>query len=505
MVRIRPAALPVQGPDSDRRQRARRPAGKRAAPAPRIACGSTSPAARGPTRPRGTRRPYPAGARRRGANRRTATTPREASPLTIRDPVHGDVELDEVERRVLDTPEVQRLRGIRQLGTAYLVYPGALHTRFDHSLGTCAVAHRILALLRARGERVTPRHERIVGVAALVHDVTHVPFGHTLEDENGLFPRHDRGHRLPALLAEGGELRRVLEDAGLLEPVTAILARRPHPEVEPWMAEVVSSTVDADMLDYLRRDAYFCGLRHTYDDRVFGLFTLADGHLAVRLYRHGVERRDVRSEVLHLLRLRAFLTERVYLHHTKVAAGAMVAKAVERALARGELAEPDLYGLTDAGLLARLQASADPAAARLARGVAERRLLKRAYVLSSPPLSREEREDLVRRLAGPANRAARAALERELAAEAGVPEGMVVVHCPERSMFKEVGVRVTARDGVRRLDELDEPLAEEVRALARQYEDLWRLYVFAPAEARDAVGGACRRLLGWPSTYARGG
>src|SRR5690606_34181616 len=103
--------------------------------------------------------------------------------MLVRDPVHGDIVLDAVQAAVLDRPEVQRLRGIKQLGLAYLVYPGALHTRFDHSLGVCAMAQRIVASLRAQGAEVADELARAIGIAALLHDATHVPFGHTFEDE----------------------------------------------------------------------------------------------------------------------------------------------------------------------------------------------------------------------------------------------------------------------------------------------------------------------------------
>ena len=82
--------------------------------------------------------------------------------------------------RLVDTPEFQRLRGVHQLGTAYFVYPGAVHTRFEHSLGTCWLTSQMLDRLQIE----VSDHDRMATLAAaLVHDVTHVPYGHTLEDE----------------------------------------------------------------------------------------------------------------------------------------------------------------------------------------------------------------------------------------------------------------------------------------------------------------------------------
>src|SRR5207247_7140749 len=100
----------------------------------------------------------------------------------IRDAVHGDIEMSPLEVELMDTPEFQRLRGIKQLGTAYLVFPSAVHTRFEHSLGTSWMAHRILESVR-RTQIISVDEETLIRVAALLHDITHIPFGHTLEDE----------------------------------------------------------------------------------------------------------------------------------------------------------------------------------------------------------------------------------------------------------------------------------------------------------------------------------
>src|SRR5437868_15325319 len=109
----------------------------------------------------------------------------------IRDAVHGDIQLDALEVELIDTPEFQRLRGIKQLGTAYLVFPSALHTRFEHSIGTSWMAHRLVETVR-RSYAVNADEERLIRVTALLHDITHIPFGHTLEDERRVLPRHDK-------------------------------------------------------------------------------------------------------------------------------------------------------------------------------------------------------------------------------------------------------------------------------------------------------------------------
>jgi uncharacterized protein len=421
--------------------------------------------------------------------------------MLIRDPVHGDISLGALEAAVLDVPGVQRLRGIKQLGTAYLVYPGAVHTRFDHSLGASAVSHRIVANLRRDGVDIPGELEDLVAAAVLLHDVTHVPFGHTLEDERRLFPRHDKGTRLTRLL--DGALGAALARLGIRDAIADLLGAAPA--LRPtWAHDVIASTIDADLLDYLRRDTYFSGLAHNYDDRVFHYFTVADGHLALHMSKHGMDRPDARSEVIQLLRMRYFLTERVYYHHTKVVAGAMISKAVEMALAHGVLNEADLLELNDWTLLDRLQHAGVPTVAALIARLQRRDLLKRGYVVSAQTVGSEARAALVHRYHESLQDRGRA--EAELAAALHRPVDDVIIYCPALTVMKEAGARITTNRGLRRLNDRGDPASTEIGALEERYANLWRLYVFVPAEVAEGAARAAAQLFGYPSEYsARGG
>lgn len=415
--------------------------------------------------------------------------------MLLRDPVHGDIYLTGMETRVLDTREVQRLRNIKQLGAAHLVFPGCVHTRFDHSLGALACAHRMMENLRLVGHHIDPHDAALVRLAILLHDVTHIPYGHTFEDERQIFPRHDAGPRLDYFFGPTCELGRVLAELGVADAVRGILTGAPP---TPWMGQVVSSTVDADLLDYLRRDSFFAGLRQDYDDRIYSYYMLEGGQLLINMVKHGIDRPDARTEILHLLRMRYMLTERIYLHHAKIAAGAMISKAVELHAQRG-LREEALYDLGDqtfVDLLARLPGPA--VAAQLVEGLATRRLYKRAYVLSEVSLA-GDLPSFIARYAGQS--AEREAVENAIAAKAKLKPGQVIFYCPKASYFKEVRVPVKARAGVGPLYKLDTN-AGEVGALARQYESLWRAYVFCPPEKVDAVRRACEKYFEFPSEFA---
>ncbi|MDI3257470.1 MAG: HD domain-containing protein [Kyrpidia sp.] len=405
--------------------------------------------------------------------------------MVIRDPVHGDIAISPWAARVIDTRAFQRLRGIRQLGTAYLVYPGCHHTRFEHSIGTYWISKQIMGRLQDSGSpevaRADPVELEAIALAALLHDVTHVPFGHTLEDEWLLFPRHDTGARLQYVFSE--ELGEALEKWGVLPFVRDLLDPR-TPSDLPWAREIVSGTVDADLFDYVRRDAWFAGLRMDYDDRLLSNFVIADGRLAVNLVKGGRERADVRSEFFHMLHMRYVLTERLYYHHTKIASSAMVARMAEWAAEDGRLTEKELLNWGDGELLERLRqtGSKDRRIARMFDRFLGRRLFKRGVEVYPGDLTDERRSLWVRRWRDPA---ARREMERWIARLLGCGEDEVILYCQAETFMKEVDARCLTADGLKPLGRASVSTELEVRLLEQKYRDLWRLYVLVPPERRE--------------------
>ncbi len=417
--------------------------------------------------------------------------------MLIRDTVHGDIELSAEETLILDAPALQRMRGIKQLGTANLVYPGAVHTRFEHSLGTSATAHRVVDSVRRSGMDVAAQDEAAIAIAALLHDVTHVPFGHTLEDERRLFQRHDKGDRFDRLLAGG--LGQLLDQVGLRQPVEHVLSPSHSPEDASWIADVVSSAVDADLLDYLRRDSLYTGLAQSYDDRVFRYFTVADNRLVLDMSKHGMTRPDAWSEVVQLLRMRYFLTERVYYHHTKVVAGAMISKAVELAVESGNLRENDLLGFNDWTLLEYLRKLGLPTVTSLIDRLNERNLLKRAYVLSASSLDESMRREFVGLYHDSATK--RRHVEVELAKASDAAEHEIILYCPALTLMKEASALVLTAHGVRSMSDLDDSGVAEITALAKRHANLWRMYVFAPSAAAPHVAEVAADYFQRPSEH----
>ena len=423
---------------------------------------------------------------------------------TIRDAVHGDIRLDADEMAVLDTPVVQRLRGIKQLGASNLVFPSAVHTRFEHSLGTGWLTKRLLDSLQQTGHAIAPDDRRVACLAALLHDVTHVPFGHTFEDERRLFDRHDEDPaRLDRFLADS-DLQAALAATSVGQRVRDLLAGRDRGA--PFVRSLVTGTVCADLLDYLRRDAYFCGLRLDYDDRLFQYFALCDGELVVRLHKRGAFRRDALSELIHLLQMRYTLTERVYYHHAKVVAGAMVSRALELALASGRFKREELYRLRDDSLLERLTQLAKVVdwLGDVVDDLRRRRLYKRVYLLTMEGfgragLSGEDRDALAQRFHSDLEN--RRLVERDIAEKLGVPEAHLIVYCPSpRMALKEADVPVEVAPGeVLPLSSLRHP---DVEALKEKHRGLWRFYVCMRKDHRDKSADAsrcCEQVIGHPN------
>ncbi|GBC71553.1 Deoxyguanosinetriphosphate triphosphohydrolase-like protein [Candidatus Calditenuaceae archaeon HR02] len=230
----------------------------------------------------------------------------------IKDPVHGYITLSDWELRIVDTFAVQRLRRIGQLPLAYLVYPGARHTRFDHSLGSMVLAEEFAKSLGLQDEEA-----RVFKAAALLHDVGHTPFSHLFEEfliEKG-FTHEDVGRRI---IVGNEELRLAIEEAGIdLGELIRLLEGRHR------LSKLVSGPIDVDRLDFLLRDSYFTGATYGVIDvrRLIYLTKIEDGELCIDERGRGV------LEELAVARLHSFLN--IYFHHAVRAAQLQLLRAAE--------------------------------------------------------------------------------------------------------------------------------------------------------------------------------
>ena len=258
----------------------------------------------------------------------------------LRDPIHGLIRLTEQERSIVDTPVFQRLRRIRQLAMADLVYPGALHTRFEHSLGTMHISQRILTRI-AETEDVPDDDVRIVRLAALLHDIGHGPFSHVSEYVLDQF--YDRDAVGPAALREKIHEKITVDIIDRRPEIASLLTDAEREAViriiqgtglRDYRRDIVSSSLDADKMDYLLRDAYFAGVR-------YGLFDLEKAVESCKVVRDDDETFLMVDEsglftVEQLVLSKNHMTQQVYAHRVRTITDVMIVRGLELAIETDE-------------------------------------------------------------------------------------------------------------------------------------------------------------------------
>lgn len=314
----------------------------------------------------------------------------------LRDPVHDlitfdlDSAADPVLLRLMDCREFQRLRRIRQLGMAHFAFPGAEHSRFAHSIGVMHLARRIVDRL-APG--LDPLLRLATAAAGLLHDVGHGPFSHVIES---YFADHHEAWTARIILAPETEVHRVLAavNASLPQLVVDVIEGNVRP---PWLAQVISSQLDADRFDYLQRDSHMTGVK-------YGVFDLERLIMMLRLTPDG-ERVFVAYKGLlpveKYLQSRYQMYRQVYFHKAVASGEAVLIALLERASERARagalpgvtldsplgrilsgkgqtLALADYLGLDDSVLLGAFHAWAQSSDAVL-RDLSERLLYRRLF------------------------------------------------------------------------------------------------------------------------------
>lgn len=383
--------------------------------------------------------------------------------VTIKDSVHDHIEVGGVAEALLDTPPVQRLRRISQLGTVGLVYPSANHTRFEHSLGVYHLADRALAHLGIGGIQA----ER-VRAAALLHDVGHAPYSHNIEEV--LYRHTGKYHDEVADLVESGAVARVLDDHDL-EPdrIAGLVAG------EGELGQLVSGELDVDRMDYLVRDAHHTGVPYgTIDhERLVRELRFVDGELVL-------DEGNVQAAE-SLLLARALMNPTVYKHHVARISKAMLRRGVERLIDTGAAEPATIQRMDDHALQVTLRDC--DRTVEIARRLDERDLLKRAVWTEFDAVPGE--------VLG-ADHGAIRSFEHEIASEAGVDPDGVVLDVPSEPEMTESTSRVLVNGEVRTLGE-QSTLVSALRVAQR---DQWRLGIYAPEPVAERVGDAAIRVLG---------
>lgn len=381
---------------------------------------------------------------------------------TIKDSVHDHIEVGGVARALLDTPEVQRLRHIKQLGTVSLVYPSANHTRFEHSLGVYHLAREALSRLGIEG-----RAGEHVRAAAILHDIGHGPYSHNVES---VIARHTgRYHEDVDDILSDSAVGDVLLDNDLDPGRVAALIRG-----EGQYGGLVSGELDVDRMDYLVRDAHHTGVPYGTIDhgRLVRELRFVDDELV--LGEGNVQTAE------SLLVARALMNPTVYSHHVARIGKSMLRRGAERLIDAGTDPET-LRRMDDHDLLVALRTT--ESTERLARRFAHRDLFKRAVWAEM----RDVPNDLLDLAYDGITD-----YEATIADRADVDPDAVILDVPGYPRMTESSTRVVVGGETRRLDE-QSPL---VRTLRQSQLNQWRLGVYAPADAAERVGHATEAVLG---------
>lgn len=381
----------------------------------------------------------------------------------VLDPVHGYIEMDEIVQELLATPQMQRLRRIKQLGFSNLVYPGANHTRFEHSLGAMHLASMLMKNL----DSIEEGKKKEIRAAALLHDVGHGPFSHVTENVIDKYTRH-RHDDVKEIVGKG-EIKEVLKKHGISP---GDLAK--HVKGETSLGQILSSEIDVDRMDYLVRDAHYTGVAfgivdynrlinqmHFYEDRLvvdYGGLKAAESLLVSRFW----------------------MNTSVYYHHVTRISEAMCSKAVEYMIKNGELDPARLRQMDDTDLTAAMR-NASGYAGELAMRLDTRKLYKRALYTGLEDAGKGvlKHRDKIERT------------EKEIAELARVDPQCVIVDIPKTPEMLEMKAMIKADHRMIPLNEA----SHFVSILQEAHMDNWRMGVYSPKEHCEAVGKAAKEYF----------
>lgn len=360
----------------------------------------------------------------------------------IQDTIHGSIKLEDWMLRIIDTPQFQRLRRIKQLGFAYLVYPGANHTRFEHSIGTAHLALRIK-------ERIDL--DDYIVVAALLHDVAHPPFSHSSEAllEKFMIKHED------IRFAVRGELKDVLDELGFkISEIAKIVSGKKK--------SIVSGDVDVDRMDYLVRDSYYTGV-------AYGIVDLDRLINKIKFEGEIVVEEGGLKAVESLLISRYLMYSTVYYHHVC----RIAKKMYEKAMFRINFNLKRFFKMDDCEALMLLKKRER----EFYDMITNRKLFKRAIYVGKDSLDVEKVMKIDEKKA-----------EKEIAEEAGVDEKYVIVDIPKIEESKELRVKVEINEKIVPLEEIS-PLVKILK------EQDWKLGVYTKKEYLEKVSKAAKNYF----------
>ena len=381
----------------------------------------------------------------------------------IKDPVHGYIEVPDALLPLLDSPLLQRLHAIRQLGFAYLVYPGANHTRFEHSLGTMALAGKVCESIGL------PEDERIlVSTAALVHDIGHGPFSHASERLAQSFMPFSHDDITPYR----NELQPYFNELGTdFKEVAGIISGNHR------LASIIHGDLDVDRMDYLLRDAHYTGVPYGSLDanRLIQSLSL-NPEEGLYLEEDGIAAAEA------LLIARTLMWPSVYYHHVSRIAEEMFLLAGRHTFTQESI--PTFMRMDDSLAISHLLNSHSAITRNLISRIRTRRIYKRAVSVGRTQVNIDRVTAL--------RKDDRERLQQEIAERAKVSAESVILDIPPYRHDMHMQVKVKNLHDFVPFNQLV-PLLNLMNETRREQ---WRLSVYAPQEYRSQVAEAATAVLG---------
>jgi len=406
----------------------------------------------------------------------------------IKDPLYGYIRLTEIERNVIDTLAVQRLRRIRQLAGAEFVYPAANHTRFEHVLGTMYLAGVVSDNLPVP---LTVDERQKIRLAALLHDVGHAPFSHLFEPLLLKYMRRNHEDMSRWIIADS-TLGDVINEQGIdAKELSGLAVGKPSKNEKPFLGQIISSSFDVDKMDFVVRDSYHTGAGYGSVDvfRLIYTMDVLNGNLAA----------DITAlptlESLILARLESFKT--IYFHRASRAVQMMLVKALEAAKDDLDILQartPDEYlEWDDYTVWSKLYAN--KFSREIVKEIASRKLLKCAYERTF-----YARDELVSSVF--TNESVRLKLEEEIASKAKVSRSSVGIDVPSLPSVPyhyamdigPIDIPMFSRN------RSGEKTPEKIGKLSRVVDDLQVfmniIRVYTNGQYREQVSDAAAKVLG---------
>ncbi|MEE1156688.1 MAG: HD domain-containing protein [Methanobrevibacter sp.] len=369
----------------------------------------------------------------------------------IRDSVYGDINLSEFEVRVMDMPQFQRIRRIKQLGLINLIYPGANHSRFEHCIGTMNLATKLATNLDLSKDEI-----ELVRISGLLHDVGHGPFSHVSEGVLS-FPHEE----LTKYVIEKTSMHDLLDEKFDTKEIGEII------NGNGYLGPIISGELDVDRMDYLLRDSHNTGVAYGVIDyeRIISNLKLDDGLV---LDIKGVQAAE------GALVSRYFMYPSVYQHHTTRIVNSMFRRALKREIDSGKIKEHDMYKYDDSDIISLFRQSDDEIVRDMINRLDNRVIPKRVKTIRLDNFKTPEKLYKI-------DQKTLRKAEEEIAEDYNMDRNYVFINIAEYPRFDEMKTQVNVDEKLYPLTEI----SNIIGALSKARFNIPDISVYVPIEEKE--------------------